>query len=102
MSAFWIFARKLLRERVALTFGLIFAVISAGGLGVGLLSLAPILELMLGDESRSLLQIAQDYNADDPVIAVPGWLLSELPSDPFEGVVVVLVAVGILTIIGKN
>jgi ABC-type multidrug transport system fused ATPase/permease subunit len=100
MSAFWIFARKLLRERVTLAFGMFFAVVSAGGLGVGLLSLAPILELMLGDEPRSLFEIAEDYNQGGPMVAVPDWLLAELPSDPFQGVVLVLVAVGVLTILG--
>ncbi|MDG2029407.1 MAG: ABC transporter ATP-binding protein [Phycisphaerales bacterium] len=100
MSAFWIFARKLLRERVTLAFGMFFAVVSAGGLGVGLLSLAPILELMLGDEPRSLFEIAEDYNQTGPMVAVPDWLLAELPSDPFQGVVLVLVAVGVLTILG--
>jgi ABC-type multidrug transport system fused ATPase/permease subunit len=100
MSAFWFFARKLLRERLTLALGVFFAVVSAGGLGVGLLSLAPILKLMLGDRQQSLLDIATDYNASDPVVAVPDWLLAELPSDPFEGVVMVLVAVGVLTIIG--
>jgi subfamily B ATP-binding cassette protein MsbA len=100
MSAFWFFARKLLRERVTLAFGLFFAVISAGGLGIGLLSLAPILELMLGDSPRSLLEIAKDYNQTEPMVAVPGWLIAELPGDPFEGVVLVLVAVGVLTIFG--
>lgn len=100
MSAFWKFARLLLRERTALVLAILFAVISAGGLGVGLLSLAPILELMLGDDGRSLLAIAEDYNASDPLVAVPGWLLAQLPTDPFDGVVLVLVGVGVLTVLG--
>ena len=100
MSAFWYFARKLLRERVTLALGVFFALVSAAGLGVGLLSLAPILKLMLGDEQRSLPEIAQEYNATGPLVAVPDWLFEHLPTDPFEGVVLVLTSVGVLTILG--
>ena len=68
MSAFWIFARKLLRERLALTFGVIFALLSAGGLGAGLLSLAPILQVILGEDGGSLRQLAEDHNASGAMI----------------------------------
>jgi len=98
MSAFWFFARKLLRERVTLVFGIFFALVSAGGLGVGLLSLAPILKLMLGDDRRSLVDIARDYNLTDPVFMVPDWVIERLPTDPLEGVILVLVSVGVLSV----
>ena len=47
MSPFWHFAKKMLRQRATVAWALIFALITAGGLGAGLLSLGPMLKLIL-------------------------------------------------------
>ena len=100
MSAFWYFTKQLLRARGLLALTVLFAVLSAAGLGVGLLGLAPILKVILGEDGGSLRTMAEEFNAGGPVIAVPGWLIAELPTDPMTGVVLVLVALGVLTILG--
>ena len=51
MSAFWFFARQMLRRRATVAWAFVFALISAGGLGVGLLSLGPMLKSILKGDS---------------------------------------------------
>ena len=58
MSPFWFFTKKLLRKRATVAWAMVFALITAGGLGAGLLSLGPMLELILR-EGSSLAQLAE-------------------------------------------
>ena len=44
MDAFWQFARKMGRYRTLLVIGFVFAAISAGGLGAGLIAVRPVLD----------------------------------------------------------
>lgn len=99
MGPFFHFARRLLHRPGRLAWTLVFATLSAAGLGIGLLSLVPILELILGD-GKSLRAIAQEYNASSPWVAAPQALVDRLPTDSFEGVVLILVVVGVLTLLG--
>ena len=100
MSSFWYFTKQLLRARGLLALTVLFAVLSAAGLGVGLLGLAPILKVILGTDGGSLRTIAEQFNSGGPWIPVPDWLIAQLPSDPMDGVVLVLIALGVLTILG--
>ena len=50
MSDFWHFVKIMTSRRLATVMALFFAVISAVGLGVGLLSLGPILAQVLDPE----------------------------------------------------
>ena len=83
-----------------LALALIFAVLSAGGLGAGLLSLAPILQVILGEDGGSLQQLAVEHNAEGAFPPIPDWLIQELPEDPMRGVVLVLGLIGVLTVLG--
>jgi ATP-binding cassette, subfamily B, bacterial MsbA len=100
MNAYWHFARHMLHYRLMLTLAVVFAFVSALSLGVGLVSLAPIMEMMLAGGGKSLLTIAEEHNAGDPWLAVPGWVMSHLPTDPFRSVVVVIIIIGLLTVFG--
>ena len=100
MSSFWHFSKELVRSRGLLLLTLVFAVLSAAGLGVGLLGLAPILKVILGEDGGSLQAIAEEFNAGEPWIPVPDALVAQLPTDPLRGVVLVLLCVGVLTILG--
>jgi ABC-type multidrug transport system fused ATPase/permease subunit len=99
MSTFWVFARRMLRYRDTLLWAMFFAVISAGGMGAGLMSLGTILSLARREEG-GLQTFASEYNVTDPVIELPGWLVGLLPEDRFRGVVLLVSALGILTLIG--
>ena len=75
---------------------LLLAAFSAIGLGIGLLSLGPALSLILDPEQgKSLLQLAGEYNAGDHIVQVPGWLISMLPDGRFDGVIFILIGVGV-------
>lgn len=100
MGAFFYFARRLLDRPARLAWTLLFAALSAAGLGVGLLSLVPILQLILGEGGKSLQALATDFNAREPWIRVPNELVERLPTDPWTGVLLILCGVGVLTVLG--
>ncbi len=78
-----------------------FALISALGLGVGLLSLAPVLTQIVHPESGTgLAEMAVDFNAQGHWFQFPQWLIDLLPSDRFDGVVLVLIFISCLTVVG--
>lgn len=106
MRDFLSFARHVVHDRVRLALALACATVSAGNMGAGLLTLMPMVRLMVaGDDAPTLPQMARDYNASGESllglrIQVPDWIIGRLPEDRFEGVAVLIAAVGVLTVIG--
>lgn len=101
MKHFKYFAKRMFLWRIRLFFAILLAIFSAIGLGVGLLSLGPALSLILNPEGGvSLLELASTFNAQEHIVQVPQWLLSQLPEDRFDGVVFILIGIGCLTIVG--
>lgn len=101
MAAFWTFVRKMARHRLMLASAISFALLSAFGLGVGLLSLAPVLTQIVHPESgKGLAELATEFNAAGHWFQFPDWFVGLLPTDQFDGVVLVLIFICILTIIG--
>lgn len=90
----------MLRYRAILAAALLCAVLSAGGLGAGILGIYPVLKSILG-ERQELAQIAASYNA-----SVPEWLqapqvwIDALPRGPFTAIVVIFAGLGVLTLLG--
>lgn len=99
MRPFWHFAKKMLRYKTTLLWAGGFAILSAGGLGAGLMSLGPMLRLVLRD-GQSLSDLAATHNAGEPFIAVPVWLIARLPTDPFRGVILIVTLLAVLTVFG--
>lgn len=101
MDAFWHFAKQMLRWRTHLIFGLLFAVVSAGGMGAGILAMQPVLDTILEPGHRGLPQLAEEY-------ANEGWaqglltedLIAALPEGPFDAVMWIMITLGVLTIFG--
>lgn len=103
MSSFWQFARLMLRDRGRLSLAIFFAFLSAGGLGVGLLSLGPMMAMILNPdpaERKSLVELATEYNADSPIIRMPEWVIAQLPDSPFEGILLIIGGLAVLTVFG--
>ena len=99
MKNFWRFAKHILRFRVTVAFALMAAVISAACFGAGIATIPLILKAMLGDETRTLRDLVQDLNLRIDNIVPQAWI-DRLPTDPFQGVLVVLGLVLCLTLIG--
>ncbi len=108
MEAFWSFARRMLRHRWSIVAAVACALISAGGIGTGLVAVAPLLQNILqrdADDGRvGLPGMAMDFNDK-----VPNWLgfvrfeqatIDALPPKPFTAVLVMVVALGVLTVVG--
>jgi ATP-binding cassette, subfamily B, bacterial MsbA len=100
MGPFWQLARRMLHYRLTLTLAIVFAFISAFSLGVGLVALAPILEVMLEEGGKSLLTLAMEHNVRGPLIEVPPWVMQRLPTEPFLSIVVLMLGIAALTVFG--
>ncbi len=107
MHDFWHFARRVLRHRALLALSLVFAALSAGGFGVGLLGLLPVLRNILPSEPgvapQNLPQLAADVSTriDKAVgLSLPQSWIDALPTGRFDAVLWVVLALGVLTILG--
>ena len=102
MHAFWYFIRQMLRQRARVAIILLFASLSAGGIGASLVGLGPLLKMVLDkDEGKSLVSIAHEFNAGDHWIEVPQWLIDQLPEDRFDGVVFIIASLLLATTISS-
>jgi ABC-type multidrug transport system fused ATPase/permease subunit len=84
---------------------MVFALLSAGGVGAGLLGMKPVLDNILGAggrTARTLPQIVTDWNGDLPEWCpkVPQGVVEALPTKPFDAVLWIMVALGVLTMVG--
>jgi subfamily B ATP-binding cassette protein MsbA len=139
MNAFWSLAKSMARVRGLVALALVFAVISAFGLGAGVLGMTPVLEIVLGEppersgtadrtdsaraenpgraveanadigeaDYKGLPELAAQLNDAIPNWApswagVPQTTIDTLPEGPFTAIVVILIALGILTVIGAT
>lgn len=96
----------MLRHRTLLVWAMVFAVISAGGLGAGLAGMVPILKNILGPtgQERGLPELAVDANkilAEKlPQVQIPQAWIDSLPSGTFTAVAALMGVLGVLTIFG--
>ena len=94
MGPFWHYAARLLKSRWRLGASIACAAISAGGLGTGLVALAPVLDLLLRS-GGSLAGWVQEHAP-----WVPSALVERLPTDPFDGVVALFGFLAAMTLVG--
>lgn len=100
---FWKFARRLRRYRLKVAAALLFAFVSAGGLGAGLVSLGPLLTLILeGREGVSLRSIAREHAERGAFPPIPIEIVDWLPEAPLAGVVAIMAALLLLTVLGAT
>ncbi|MFI4897701.1 MAG: ABC transporter transmembrane domain-containing protein, partial [Phycisphaerales bacterium JB059] len=106
MDAFWTFARSMLRYRRLVILAMLFAALSAAGVGVGLVTIKPVLDIVLGGESGravGLPELLQKLDTESPISGwVPNWLIDAAPEGPFTAVVVILCGLGLLTVLGAT
>lgn len=102
MDDFWVLARRMLRYRSLLTASVVMAILSAVGLGAGIVAIAPVLDNVLG-EGRGLPELAADLNSTAAVAGrIPQAWIDSLPTGEFTAVVWILVGLGILTLLGAT
>ena len=99
MTQFWLFTKKMFRRRATVAWAFIFAMVSAGGLGVGLVMLGPMLNMLL-DDGNNLTSLAGDFNTAGHWITIPDGLIAILPTDPFMGIVWLMIGILALTLVG--
>lgn len=105
MNSFWRFVKQMLHDhRPGLVVALVFAFISAGGLGAGLLSLGPMLKIIVNPEDgRSLHDLAAERNADAGAwLTIPQGIVDRLPADQWHSVTLIIIAIIILTLFGAT
>jgi len=78
------------------------AVLSAGGLGAGIVAFGPVLEILLDSaDPSSLREIALEHNAgQEPLFVVPPGIVEVLPGDAWTSLVWVFVLLSVLTVFG--
>lgn len=102
MREFLTFARRVVRHRGRLVLALVFASVSAVNMGAGLAMLRPIIGLLVED-GASLPAMAEAHNANpDSSFRIPEALVAELPTERYEGVVVLIAIFGFLTALGAT
>ena len=104
MSDFLRFFREHLAHKALLVWALVFAFAAASGLGAGLLVMIAIFKLIVDQENegRGLVAWAESFNGGDHMLTIPVWVIDQLPTDRFEGVVLTFVVLGILTVLGAT
>ena len=92
----------MLRYRWLLLPALLFAALSAGGLGAGLIGVRPVLDNILGDTPRGLPELATDFNQRLPAWApgIPDSVIQSLPHGAFNAVLWIVIGLGLLTVFG--
>lgn len=100
-DSFWPYAKRMLRYRWLVLPALVFAALSAGGMGVGLAALKPVFENIVTDRPRGLPELAAGWNGKLPaLIQLPAEWIAGLPPRPFDAVLWIVIGVGVLTIFG--
>lgn len=107
MSPFWTLARRMLRYRSTVAGAMVFATLSAGSLGAGLVGIVPILERILAPKPSGdapapipdLPGLAAEWNAKS-ALDIPDWVIDTLPAGQFNAVLWMVVALGLLTVFG--
>lgn len=104
-EAFWRLAGRMLAHKRSLFAALCFAVISAAGLGVGLVGIVVVLNQIVPTKDGAS---APDFS--DQIAAkaaqLPAWArppaswLEALPDDPYHAVILMIVGLGFLTVVG--
>ena len=102
MRDFWRLAKLLLHHRALLVGALVFALLSAAGLTVGLVGVVPVVGNILGNgpgSGKGLQTLAVEYNPKIGNI-IPQSVIGSLTNDPFLTVVYVLSALALLAVFG--
>jgi ABC-type multidrug transport system fused ATPase/permease subunit len=100
MDTFWTYARRMFRYRWTMVLALLFAALSAGGLGAGLLALKPVLDNILGDR-KDLPMLAREFNGKaDLAWQIPESVIQQLPTGAFTAVFLIMCALAVLTLLG--
>ena len=103
MDAFWNDARTMLRWKNLIILGFVCAFISAGGVGAGLFAALPIIETIMEPGHEGLPQLARDLNEHWIVNgAISQETIASLPTGAFNAVLVIMLALGVLAIIGAT
>jgi ABC-type multidrug transport system fused ATPase/permease subunit len=109
MREFFQFARNMLAYRGTLLAALAAALLSAAGLGVGLLGLVPVLQNIFGtftvngqvQPAKDLPALALALNANIGGI-IPQAAIDALPQGRFSALLYSMIALGILTVLGAT
>ncbi len=101
MDAFWKFAKLMLRWRVSLTLGFVFAILSAGGMAAGVAAIQPVLDTVLEPSHNGLQDLCNEYIPKSWIGSVISQdTIDSLPVGQFTAIVWIMSALGVLTVLG--
>lgn len=103
MDAFWIFAKKMTRHRTMMVFGFSCALISAGGMGAGIIAMQPVLDAVLEPGHQGLPQILTELNTKEDGFLngrISQDFIDSVPAGAFQAVIWMMGVLALLTIAG--
>ncbi|GIK20281.1 MAG: ABC transporter ATP-binding protein [Leptolyngbya sp. PLA2] len=102
MRDFRRFARQSLRYRGTVALALLFAVLSASGLGAGLVGIIPVLQNILqdGHTLRTLAARVNEAPWMPDALRMSDAFIASLTQDRFKTVLVIISGLGVLTLLG--
>lgn len=101
MDSYWQLASRLKKRMRLIVLALFFAVISAGGIGAGLLAIKPILgTIFKAGQDFGLPEMAQKFNEGRYLVDIPQAWIDALPPGSYTAIVVIMLGLGLLTIVG--
>jgi subfamily B ATP-binding cassette protein MsbA len=100
LGAFWSLAGRMARYPRLLAAACVFALVSAGSLGAGLVGVKPVIDRILGQDAGmpELLAPAAAWPVVGPLITPE--LLASLPTGAFTAMVWLMAGLGLLTLVG--
>ncbi len=102
MRDFRRFARQSLRYRGTVALALLFAVLSASGLGAGLVGIIPVLQNILqdGHTLRTLAARVNEAPWMPDALRMSDAFIASLTQDRFKTVLIIIAGLGVLTLLG--
>ncbi|MBL0922811.1 MAG: ABC transporter ATP-binding protein, partial [Phycisphaerales bacterium] len=97
-------ARRLLRYRATLAMAAMAALVSALGLGAGLVALGPAIQAILDEDAPGLPQAARNGAAslERFGVRIPDAWFDALPSDRFDALLLIVASLCALTVVGAT
>ena len=99
---FWRFASRLKRRPRALAGAIVMAFVSAGGLGVGLIAVVPMLNIVFKDEGEGALAAEAQRFAAKWDWTIPPGVLDALPDTQMASVIWIVIGLTLMTILGAT
>lgn len=101
MQDFWYYVRRALKYRARIVLGFTAALLSAACGALGLAAIMPILKVLFSAEARTFRDFVVEKNVGWIGHLLPDWAVQSIPTDRYQGFLVLLVLVLCVSVFGS-